>query len=466
MKKLHITKSKKENYYFIDFDNKVIQLVHPELAKLYLEKTVSDVPSYYQEKKIYLENHIQFQNDNKNFELKTITSRDIEHNIITTSQIVFEITDKCNIKCKYCGYGELYSNYDERNTKDADINDAISLINYYFDLCKKYNYVNKNLSFGFYGGEPLIKFDFIKEIISYIEEKYPSNYLYNITTNGLLLKQYIDYFVEKKFNLLISLDGDEFSNSYRIDRNGVPTFNKVIENINFIRERYPSYYENNVSFNSVIHNRNKLEDVLFFFKKSFSKSTNVGRLNDCGINPDKIDLFYHIYTNISSFDYENITTEDIKDYPSLFYHHLRFLHNNLFSIYKDYLNLISDNKKNEIYPTATCSPFKKKIFLTVNGKILPCEKIGHNYCLGNVLNGITTINSDEIAYKFNEIYENIYNKQCSTCNLITNCSTCIFQSNFNCPIKGDGGDYFKSEMDFFESQTDLHNEMILNLTLR
>ena len=35
-------------------------------------------------------------------------------------------------------------------------------------------------------------------------------------------------------------------------------------------------------------------------------------------------------------------------------------------------------------PTVTCRPFERKLFLTVRGKILPCEKIGQEHAIGSV----------------------------------------------------------------------------------
>jgi uncharacterized protein len=266
--------------------------------------------------------------------------------------------------------------------------------------------------------------------------------------------------------LSISLDGDEFSNSYRIDHNGAPTFHKVVENVNYIKENFPLYYENNVNFNAVFHNRNTLPNILSFFKQIFAKTPMIGRINDGGIHPEKKDLFNKMYLNTSSFDYTNATIEDIIEKPFLIQNHTMFLHNNLFSIYRDYLILLSENKDSEIYPTATCSPLKKRIFLTVNGKILPCEKVGHNHSLGNVSNGVTDIDFEEFAQKINNMYEMIYNKQCITCDLVSNCSICMFQCDLNCPVKGDGSDYFQSEMDFFELQPDLFNELVTKVILR
>ncbi len=77
--------------------------------------------------------------------------------------------------------------------------------------------------FGFYGGEPLLNMNLIKQIIEYIDSlpKIKNTYfIYNMTTNALLLDKYMNFIVEKKINLLISLDGDEYSHSYRVDSSG------------------------------------------------------------------------------------------------------------------------------------------------------------------------------------------------------------------------------------------------------
>ena len=51
-----------------------------------------------------------------------------------------------------------------------------------------------------------------------------------MTTNAMLLDKYMSYLEKHKVNLLISLDGNQVHNSYRIDKQGNPSFNKVFHN--------------------------------------------------------------------------------------------------------------------------------------------------------------------------------------------------------------------------------------------
>lgn len=46
-----------------------------------------------------------------------ISGNHVKHNLINLSQLVFEVTDDCNLNCYYCAYGDLYNGYDIRNGK-------------------------------------------------------------------------------------------------------------------------------------------------------------------------------------------------------------------------------------------------------------------------------------------------------------------------------------------------------------
>jgi len=45
----------------------------------------------------------------KNF----IAKKNILYQLANLRQITFEVIDACNLKCKYCGYGEFYNDYDK-----------------------------------------------------------------------------------------------------------------------------------------------------------------------------------------------------------------------------------------------------------------------------------------------------------------------------------------------------------------
>ena len=62
------------------------------------------------------------------------SSKDIINSISNTSQVVFEVTGMCNLKCKYCVYGEFYEDFDNRQNSKLDIDKAIQLLLYLNNL--------------------------------------------------------------------------------------------------------------------------------------------------------------------------------------------------------------------------------------------------------------------------------------------------------------------------------------------
>lgn len=61
---------------------------------------------------------------------KYISAEDISYQLANLKQLTFEVTDACNLKCKYCAYGEFYNDYDQRDNKTLSLPAAIQLIDY------------------------------------------------------------------------------------------------------------------------------------------------------------------------------------------------------------------------------------------------------------------------------------------------------------------------------------------------
>lgn len=59
-----------------------------------------------------------------------LTANQIITALANTPQITFEVTDVCNLRCEYCAYGKLYSDYDKREGKMLSIETAKSFIDY------------------------------------------------------------------------------------------------------------------------------------------------------------------------------------------------------------------------------------------------------------------------------------------------------------------------------------------------
>lgn len=116
--------------------------------------------------------------------------------LANTPQITFEITERCNLSCIYCGYGKLYANRGERKNRDLPIAKAIRFLEYLKNLWVLGNDTQGDsyITISFYGGEPLLNIEFIKRIIAYIESNlcgYKKKFIYSMTTNAILLSKYL-----------------------------------------------------------------------------------------------------------------------------------------------------------------------------------------------------------------------------------------------------------------------------------
>ncbi len=52
---------------------------------------------------------------------KYISADDIRYQLANLKQLTFEVTDACNLRCKYCAYGEFYNDYDRRENKTLSL---------------------------------------------------------------------------------------------------------------------------------------------------------------------------------------------------------------------------------------------------------------------------------------------------------------------------------------------------------
>lgn len=363
-----------------------------------------------------------------------ITPEQVLNSLANLPQLVFEVTDACNLKCKYCAYGEFYSDFDKREDKMLPVSKAKQLIDY-LNQCwnSGRNTSAKSVTYiSFYGGEPLVNFAFIKEMIEYIKNNIDQSHrkiLFSMTTNAILLHRYMDFFVENDFHILVSLDGNEKNNGYRVDHQGNGSFERVVRNVDLLREKYPEFFDKNVNFNAVFHNRSTVEEVYRFFKEKYNKIPSISELNNSGIRFDKVEEFNQTYRSSEqslqqSEHYEEIEKDlfmGASSYKSL----ALYLHQYSGNYYRDYTDLLCDKENMKYIPTGTCLPFSKKMFVTVNGKILPCERIGHQFGLGQVTDSGVELDAAAIAHKYNVYYSKL-EKQCSYCKNRPSCIQCLF----------------------------------------
>lgn len=363
---------------------------------------------------------------------RKICSTDIYENLLNLKQITFEITDACNLKCNYCGYGDMYFGYDKRESKYMPFNQVRLLFDYLFVIWEQDRPASEipMTYISFYGGEPLLNMNLIMAVVQYLDHRHINrNFIFSMTTNAVLLDRYMDYLVANDFHLLISLDGDKAAQSYRSDTSGRNSFDKVYKNVKSLQNKYPKYFTDKVNFNSVLHNRNSVEGIMTFMKKEFNKRPSISELNTSGIKPDKLDEFEKTFRNkmeslMQSGNCEKLSEELFLSDPRT-HELLLFLFQYSGNYFKDYNSLFIDEENFTVTPTGSCTPFGKKMFITVNSKILQCEKIDHAFALGNISEEGVLLDLDSIAHKYNSYLEKM-EAQCKSCKRKKSCVQCLY----------------------------------------
>lgn len=151
--------------------------------------------------------------------------------------LCLHIAHDCNLKCKYCfaGEGEYRG---QRSLMSAEVGKKA------IDFLIQASGNRRNLEIDFFGGEPLMNFEVVKEIVDYarsIEGEHNKNFRFTITTNGVLLDDDIQAYInEHMHNVVLSIDGRKEVHDrmrYTINHKGsydlvVPKFKKIADSRN------------------------------------------------------------------------------------------------------------------------------------------------------------------------------------------------------------------------------------------
>jgi uncharacterized protein len=122
----------------------------------------------------------------------------------------------------------------------------------------------------FWGGEPLIRFRFMKRLIEYAKAtKVTEPLRFQFTTNASLITPEIAAFLkEHNVGLLVSLDGPQaVHDRQRVGPSGRGTFDQVMRGLRHLREADSDYYSRRIRFNCVIARTTSLDELQQFFSE-------------------------------------------------------------------------------------------------------------------------------------------------------------------------------------------------------
>lgn len=203
-------------------------------------------------------------------------TRDIYENYIgeikqrktVVKAMCLHIAHDCNLACKYC-FAEEGEYHGRRALMSLEVGKKA------LDFLIANSGNRRNLEVDFFGGEPLMNWDVVKELVAYGREQeklHNKHFRFTLTTNGVLLNDEVQEFVNREMdNVVLSLDGrKEVNDRMRPFRNGkgsydliVPKFQKLADSRN--QEKYyirGTFTRENLDF---------AKDVLHFAELGFEQ---------------------------------------------------------------------------------------------------------------------------------------------------------------------------------------------------
>lgn len=304
------------------------------------------------------------------------------------------VAHTCNLNCEYCfaGQGRYHG-------KDAIMSFEVG--KKALDFLVENSGSRHNLEVDFFGGEPLVNFNVVKELVKYarsIEKEKNKHFRFTLTTNGVLLNDDVIDFLNKEMdNVVLSLDGRKEVNDLKRKRlDGKGSYDIIVPHFqNFVKKRgNKEYYmrgtftRNNLDFtNDIFH----MLDLGF---TELSMEPVVSKPNtDYALREEDLDKIYE--------QYEILAKEMIKrrreGKPFTFYHYM--------------IDLTGGPC---IYKRITgCGSGTEYLAVSPNGDFYPCHQfVGEKeFLMGNVNEGITNTKLRD-EFKLCNVYSR---KECENC---------------------------------------------------
>ena len=148
--------------------------------------------------------------------------------------LCLHVAHTCNLNCSYC-FASQGKYHGDRAVMSFEVGKQA------LDFLIANSGSRHNLEVDFFGGEPLMNFQVVKDLVAYarsIEKQHKKNFRFTLTTNGVLVDEDVIAWANKECsNVVLSLDGrKEIHDRYRVDYAGngswekiVPKFQKFVE---------------------------------------------------------------------------------------------------------------------------------------------------------------------------------------------------------------------------------------------
>ena len=286
--------------------------------------------------------------------------------------LCLHIAHTCNLNCSYC-FASQGKYHGDRAVMSFEVGKRA------LDFLIENSGSRRNLEVDFFGGEPLMNFDVVKQLVEYarsVEKQHNKNFRFTLTTNGVLVDDdVIDFANREMSNVVLSLDGrKEIHDRYRVDYAGNGSWEKIVPKFQkFVNSRGGKNYYMRGTFTHA--NPDFLEDIKVMLDLGFTELSMEPVVCAPGepaeLTPDDIAIVLEQYEKLA----ELMIERDKEGRPFTFYHYMVDLTGGP-CIYKR---------------ISGCGSGTEYMAVTPWGDLYPCHQfVGEEkFKLGNIWDGVT-----------------------------------------------------------------------------
>lgn len=287
--------------------------------------------------------------------------------------LCLNIAHDCNLRCRYCFASTGDYDTHKRELMSFDVaKRAIDL------LVASTEGKRQHCEVDFFGGEPLMNFDVVKQTIAYIREQerlHDKIFKLSLTTNGMLLDaEKMKYLNDNHISLILSLDGrPEIHDRMRPDAGGHGSYDRCARNLVYAAEHRngEEYYVRGTFTKYNLDFTKDVEHMADLGFEGLSMEPVVGDDLSYAITEEDLPAIYDEYDRLTEFYLRRFD----EGRPFVYYHFIM-------DLYKG--PCIAKRLRG-------CGAGHEYMCVTPNGDIYPCHQfVGQeDYVIGNVYEGIT-----------------------------------------------------------------------------
>ncbi|WP_010630581.1 thioether cross-link-forming SCIFF peptide maturase [Sporolactobacillus vineae] len=359
-----------------------MQTKYPEASEKDIRDTLADVDQLKEDGKLFTEDAYK--------DLSLVVTKRKTY----IKALCLNVAHTCNLSCEYC-FAAQGKYHGPRAMMSFEVGKRA------IDFLLENSGFHHRLDVDFFGGEPLMDWKVVKQIVAYCHEREKDTgkkFRFTLTTNGMLLKdEVIDFLNKEMSNVVLSLDGrKEVHDRLRKTVNGKGSYDFIVPKFQkFVASRGDKEYyvrgtftHNNVDFtNDIFHmadlgfDRLSMEPVICDPKEPYA------------LQESDLPEIYRQYEILAK---EMLKREE-NGHGFIFYHYMLDLHEGP-CIYKR---------------ISGCGSGTEYMAVTPWGELFPCHQFvgDQKYSMGNIFEGIKR---PDIVDKFKQ--NNCYSKpECQNC---------------------------------------------------